>query len=195
MPTEMDEPPMAFQDQQVYLITDGLGQLGDLFAREILRDTRETTVVVTGRAPFSAEKVDRLSAQSERIRYRQVDVGDADQVARLIDDIRIEHGGLNGIIHCAGALADNFILKKSNAEFRGVLVPKVAGAFHLDQASRDVDLDFFVLFSSFAGAMDNLDQADYATANAFMDELTTYRNGLVDAKLRHGRTRSIHWPL
>ena len=91
--------------------------------------------------------------------------------------------------------ADNFIVKKSASEFREVLAPKVEGTYHLDQATRDIELDFFVLFSSVAGAMGNVGQADYATANAFMDHFAAYRNSLVAAKTRRGQTRSINWTL
>ena len=71
----------------------------------------------------------------------------------------------------------------------------MAGTVNLDQATHDVDLDFFVLFSSIAGAMGNPGQADYATANGFLDRFAAYRNRLVAANERHGRTRSINWPL
>ena len=127
--------------------------------------------------------------------YRQLDLGDLDQVQQLIAAIKDEYGQLNGILHSAGMIADNFILKKSGAQFSEVLAPKVTGAFNLDRASQDVELDFFVLFSSVAGAMGNLGQADYATANGFMDQFATYRNRQVAAKERYGRTRSINWPL
>src|SRR5437588_870000 len=43
--------------------------------------------------------------------------------------------------------------------------------------------------------MGNLGQADYATANGFMDQFAAYRNRQVGAGKRHGRTRSINWPL
>ena len=69
------------------------------------------------------------------------------------------------------------------------------GTFHLDQASQGVELDFFVLFSSIAGALGNVGQADYACANSFMDQFAAYRNRQVAANRRHGRTRSINWPL
>src|SRR5262249_11772520 len=80
-------------------------------------------------------------------------------------------------------------------EFRGVLTPKVTGTYNLDQASQDVGLDFFALFSSIAGAMGNVGQADYATANGFMDQFAAYRNRQVAAERRRGRTLSINWPL
>src|SRR5262249_39790642 len=191
-------PPIAFKDQGVYLITGGLGGLGLLFAREILAQTRQSRVVLTGRSALSEEKqalLDGLSAQAGRVSYRQADVSDPDQVKGLIASIQAECGQINGILHCAGMIADNFILKKAVAEFSRVLAPKVSGAYNLDQASQDVELDFFALFSSIAGAMGNLGQADYAAANGFMDQFAAYRNGQVAADERRGRTRSINWPL
>ncbi|MCP4266687.1 MAG: KR domain-containing protein, partial [Candidatus Brocadiaceae bacterium] len=86
-------------------------------------------------------------------------------------------------------------LKKRAEEFRQVLLPKVAGTANLDKATRGIALDFFVLFSSGAGAMGNFGQADYATANAFMDWFAAYRNQLVSSRERQGQTLSINWPL
>ncbi len=66
----------------------------------------------------------------------------------LIASIQEQHKQLNGIIHSAGMILDNFILKKTPAEFSQVLAPKVTGTINLDQASQDMALDFLVLFSS-----------------------------------------------
>ena len=197
-PEDREEPPIAFKDQGVYLITGGMGGLGLLFAGEILAQTRQARVVLTGRSALGAEKqaqLDGLSAQAGRVSYRQVDVSDLDQVTQLIAAIKDEYAQLDGILHCAGMIADSFILKKTGAQFSEVLAPKVAGAYNLDQASRDVELDFFALFSSIAGAMGNLGQADYAVANGFMDRFAAYRTRQMASGERRGRTRSINWPL
>ncbi len=197
IPAGADEPPIAFKDGGVYLITGGLGGLGVLFANEILRQTG-TRVVLTGRSALSAEKqavLDGWPTEKGRVSYHQLDLEDADQVEHLIAAIQEEHGRLDGILHAAGMLADNFIWKKSDNEFTDVLAPKVVGTLNLDQASRDVNLDFFVLFSSIAGALGNPGQADYAAANSFMDQFAAYRNRQVADGQRHGRTRSIDWPL
>ncbi|MCP4750066.1 MAG: KR domain-containing protein, partial [Proteobacteria bacterium] len=98
-------------------------------------------------------------------------------------------------IHAAGIIRDNFIIKKTKEEFEKVLEPKVAGLTNLDEASKHLQLDFFVMFSSFAGAVGNTGQADYACANAFMDAYAGYRNDLVKAEKRKGKTLSINWPL
>ncbi len=187
-----DEAPVPFKDDGVYLITGGLGALGTLFANEILGQTREARVILTGRSALSEEAQARLDA---RVSYRQVDLADPDAVQRLIAAINYDYHRLNGVLHCAGKIADGFLLKKTAAEFAGVLAPKVTATFNLDQATSVVDLDFFVLFSSLAGALGNVGQADYATANGFMDQFSAYRNRLVAARQRHGRTLSINWPL
>ena len=192
--TEM--PPVAFKDHGVYLITGGLGGLGILFAKEIFKQTSQARVVLTGRSALDTQKqsvLDGLSAPAGQVSYRQVDVADFDQVRQLVAAIKNEYGELNGILHSAGIIADDFILKKAGDEFKHVLAPKVTGTYNLDQATRDIELDFFVLFSSISGAMGNVGQVDYAAANGFMDQFAAYRNALVAAKERYGRTRSINW--
>ncbi|HEX8611501.1 MAG TPA: SDR family NAD(P)-dependent oxidoreductase [Telluria sp.] len=181
-----------FKDHGVYLITGGLGGLGVLFAKEILACCRAATIVLTGRAAL-AELDDKqallasLQAGGARVEYRQVDLEDAAQVDELITAVRSAHQQLNGIIHSAGMTADAFILKKTAQQFRQVLGPKVLGTVHLDHATRDLDLDFLVLFSSLTAAVGNLGQADYAAANGFLNEFAASR--------RRGRTVAIGWPL
>jgi len=116
-------------------------------------------------------------------------------VNALVLEIQNNSGGLNGIIHSAGVIRDNFILKKTKAEFEQVLAPKVEGVMNLDHAAKELDLDFFVLFSSGAGVTGSIGQADYSTANAFMDAFSKYRNSLLDSRQRRGQTLSINWPL
>ena len=198
MPASVEPASVIFQEGGVYLITGGLGGLGMLFAREILQQTSSAKVVLTGRAALDARKqalLDDLAAAPGRLEYRSLDLTNLEQVKQLVAGIVQRHGRLDGVLHSAGMIADNFILKKSPAEFSRVLAPKVAGSFNLDQATHDIALDFFVMFSSISGAMGNAGQADYATANGFMDQFAIYRAELAERNKRHGRTLSINWPL
>ncbi|MEO8378059.1 MAG: SDR family NAD(P)-dependent oxidoreductase, partial [Acidobacteriota bacterium] len=198
VPSVPEIPRIPFRESGVYLITGGLGALGRLFAQEILKETGEAKVVLTGRSEWSADVqavLDGLSAQRGRVSYRTLDLEDRDHVQRLITAIHDQFGGLHGVLHCAGMLADQLLWKKSGAEFDAVLAPKVSGTVHLDEATRSAALDFFVLFSSFAAAWGNVGQADYAAANGFLDQFAYYRNAQVAVGQRHGRTRSINWPL
>ena len=191
---------LPWKDNGVYLITGGAGGLGLLFAEEIARRTRRATIIVVGRSLLAGERLERLSDIRARfpqatIEYRQVDVTHAETVTELVQWIRHTFGNLHGIIHGAGVLRDNFLLKKGLDELHTVLAPKVAGLVNLDQASRDCDLDYLVLCSSGSAAEGNAGQADYAAANAFMDAYAVYRNHLAETGQRRGRTLSVNWPL
>jgi polyketide synthase PksN len=199
---ETENIPHPWKDRGVYLITGGAGGLGLIFAREIARQVKGATLILTGRSRLSRDKQAKLkeiealsSGTGTRVQYKQVDMSQKKAVVSLIRGAREEFGGLHGIIHSAGVIRDNFIIKKTKEELIEVLAPKVAGLVNLDQASKAQELDFFIFFSSGAGVSGNIGQADYAAANAFMDAYAKYRNQLVAAKQRHGQTLSINWPL
>ncbi|CAM4024821.1 SDR family NAD(P)-dependent oxidoreductase [Bordetella tumulicola] len=187
-------PACFFKEHGVYLITGGLGGLGMLVAREILAQTGHARVVLCGRAAPDAVRSRLETLDGDRAAYRQADVSDTASTQALIDGIVDDYGQLDGIVHSAGVLRDEFIMRKSQQQFEEVLRPKIAGTENLDLASRALPLDFFLLFSSIAVWAGNVGQADYAAANGFMDEFAAFRNAQVAAGARHGRTVSIAWP-
>ncbi len=182
----------------VYLITGGAGSLGLMFVEDIVSHTKGARIILIGRSGLSEAKsaqLNDLESHGCKIEYRQVDVVDQSAVIELLTDIENTYGGLNGIMHSAGMIRDNFILNKQLGELSEVLAPKVSGLVNLDYASRNMNLDFLVLFSSMAGALGNVGQADYAAGNSFMDAYAHYRNQLVAKGQRRGKTLSINWPL
>ena len=185
------EGSLPWREGGVYLITGGNGGLAKIIAREIARRIERGVVILAGRSR-SAEGMQQWLNQWQQhgleVGYRSLDVTDLQAVQRCIADIKAEYGDLNGIIHGAGVTDDGFMIQKAATQFTRVLAPKVAGVVHLDEASQDCHLDFFVIFSSIAGVMGNIGQADYATANAFVDQYAHYRNTLVKSHKRHGRT-------
>jgi polyketide synthase PksN len=187
-----------FRPGGTYLITGGAGGLGLVFAREIAMQAHGVRIVLAGRSPLGEAKLDQLDEirlSGATVEYRQADVGERDEVERLVEEIEGQFGTLNGVIHAAGVLQDSLLINKTKDEAKSVLRAKVAGLLHLDEATRNMPVDFFVLFSSVASVMGNVGQADYAAANAFMDAFSSYRNTLVTEGLRSGRTTSINWPL
>lgn len=188
-----------FKEHGIYLITGGLGGLGMLFAREILARASSPTVILTGRSATPSDRqqaqLASLRAGGKSVEYRQLDLADRAQVEGVIASIQQQYGGLNGIFHSAGMTADAFILKKSSADFAKVFGPKVTGTLNLDSATREVDLDFMVLFSSLSSAIGNLGQADYAAANGFLEQFAGVRNRQAQAGERRGATVAIAWPL
>ncbi len=189
---------IPWKDRGVYLITGGTGSLGLIFAEEITRQARDTALILVGRSPLRGDtkaRIEEIEALGARVVFRQADVADKRAVEDLIRDIQEEFGKLDGIVHSAGMVSDNFIIKKTQEELQNVLAPKVTGVVNLDQACKEIPLDFFILFSSVAGSLGNIGQADYAAANAFMDAYAKYRSTLVERAQRQGRTISVNWPL
>ncbi len=187
-----------WKDGGVYLITGGAGGLGMIFAREIVTRTKNARIVLVGRRSLSAdqrERLDTLVVNGAALEYRALDVADEKAMQECSSDIVARFGSLDGIVHAAGVIRDSLIVKKSVEDFRAVISPKVAGVVSLDSATRALRLDFFILFSSMAGAIGNVGQADYALANAFLDRFAAHRSDLVARGERHGRTLSINWPL
>ncbi|MGY0654664.1 polyketide synthase PksL [Bacillus subtilis] len=189
---------MPWKDKGVYLITGGAGGLGFIFATEIANQTNDAVVILTGRSPLDERKKKKLKALQKlgiQAIYRQADLADKQTVDALLKETQNVYGDLDGIIHSAGLIKDNFIMKKKKEEVQTVLAPKVAGLIHLDEATKDIPLDFFILFSSGAGAVGSAGQADYAMANAFMNAFSEYRNGQAELHKRYGKTLSVCWPL
>jgi acyl carrier protein len=72
-------------------------------------------------------------------------------------------------------LADRLIVNQEWRLFEEVFAPKVEGAWNLHWLTRDMPLDFFVLFSSASTILGGSGQANYVAANEFLDALASYR--------------------
>ena len=62
--------------------------------------------------------------------------------------------------------------------FEKVLSPKVQGTWNLHLLTKDLPLDYFVMHSSVASVLGNSGQANYSTANGFLDGLAFHRRHL-----------------
>ena len=193
---------LPWREGGVYLITGGAGGLGLIFAKEIAERVKDGVVILAGRSELEAERkreMERLVSErgesGSRIEYVRMDVREEEEVRKTIREVMERHGHLEGILHGAGVLRDSFLLKKTEEEWKSVLSPKVRGLVNLDEATKEVRLDFVVAFSSAAAVFGNVGQGDYAAANGFMDGYAEYRKGMVERGKRYGRTVSINWPL
>jgi acyl transferase domain-containing protein len=177
----------------VYLITGGAGGLGRIFA-EHLSKTKNTKLILTGRSQLT-EKVKASISEMANVSYYSCDSGNKAEVLSLIAVVKEKYGKLDGIIHSAGVIRDGLIVNKTIPEIEEVFSSKIAVAKNLDEATKDEALDFMVFFSSIAGIAGNIGQADYAAANAYLDEFSGFRNEQVVKGERRGKTISISWPL
>jgi acyl transferase domain-containing protein/tryptophanase/acyl carrier protein len=195
---QLVEKPSAWNATDCILMTGGAGRLGRLMAVHLASGAPGIRLFLAGRSasgPETDRAVQELTELGAVVTYLPADISDKGDVEKLVRVIANGGQPLTGVIHAAGVIHDNFMVKKNVDEMARVLAPKVTGLVHLDEATKDCKLKHFIAFASSAGALGNIGQSDYAAANAFMDAYSHYRNDLVAAGKRHGKSTAIDWPL
>ena len=181
-----EEPPLLelsgghLREDRTYLVTGGLGGVG----REVatwLADHGAGAIVLNGRRapdPEAEAVVEALRERGVRVEVEIADVSDGEAVEAMLSRIGEGLPPLAGVIHSVGVLSDAALANQDWGRFERVLGPKMVGAWHLHRATRDLDLDLFVLFTSMTGVLGNAGQANHAAANAFLDRLAHHRRSL-----------------
>lgn len=167
----------ALRSDATYLITGGLGGMGlKTAAWMVARGARHLVLVGrSGASPEAQDAVDALSARGAEVVVMRADVADPDDVESILTRIRETMPPLRGMIMSAGVLQDNLIINQSAEHYLAVQRPKVYGTWNFHTMTRDLPLDFFVMYSSAAAKLGGPGQADHAAANEFLDALAQYR--------------------
>ena len=183
-------PPLG--GEGTVLVTGGTGGLGALVARHLVERHGVHHLLLASRQGPAAEGAAELVRELEElgaslsglgdgvggsgvsVTVVACDIAERKQVKRLLKRIDVEHP-LSAVIHAAGVLDDGLLDGLTQERLQGVLAPKVAGARHLHELTRDLDLRAFVLFSSVAGTLGSAGQSAYAAANASLDALASHR--------------------
>ncbi|MDT0610817.1 type I polyketide synthase [Streptomyces lancefieldiae] len=174
-PAPAGDTPPAFGTGTV-LITGATGALGALVARHLVTRHGVRRLLLLGRRGPEAvtDLVAELTALGAEVRAAACDVADAEQVAAALAGTPGTHP-VTAVVHAAGVLDDALLTSLTPRRLAQVLRPKVAGALTLHEATRDLDLSAFVLFSSVSGVLGAPGQANYAAANAFLDAFAERR--------------------
>jgi short-subunit dehydrogenase/acyl carrier protein len=103
------------------------------------------------------------------------DVSQATQVKQVFDFLIKNKRQIKGVIHAAGVATPILCQDLTSESLHNMFDAKVQGAWNLHAQTKELDLDFFVLYSSISSVLGTAQLAHYSAANAFLDGLATYR--------------------
>jgi acyl transferase domain-containing protein/acyl carrier protein len=168
----------AFRGDATYLITGGLGGLGLALAQFMVTEGARHLALV-GRSgvstPAQEAAIEAMRAAGAELRIVRANVGDEQQVAELLAQLARSMPVLRGVVHAAGVLDDALLEQQTRQRFLHVMEPKVRGAWNLHFLTRELPLDFFILYSSAGALLGIPGQMNYAAANASLDALAHFR--------------------
>jgi acyl carrier protein len=172
------EPVIAFEKESTWLVTGGLSGFGLESARWLAARGVGNLVLVGRRGletPGAKEIVETFAAQGVKVRAQSCDITDFNAITTLIERVKKTLPPLKGVLHAAAIFDDRLIADLDARSIESVLGAKLLGAWHLHQATLDIPLDHFILYSSITTAIGNPGQANYVAANAGLEGLTGMR--------------------
>ncbi len=174
-------PPFAIKPDGCYLITGGFGGFGKVLAEWLVKCGARHLVLSSRRGaatPAAEAFVQSLRDRGVNVQVVRADAGSAEDVSRLLAEIRAGDQPLRGVFHLAMLIDDAPLAALNRERLRTVMAPKAYGAWLLHKGTKDLPLDCFVMFSSISSIFGNPAQGNYGAANAFLDSLAHHRRAL-----------------
>ncbi len=172
-----DPQPCRLAADAAYLVTGAYGGLG-FRTVQWLAERGATRIFMVGRSAPSSEireQISKLRDRGVRVHDLVADISKRRDIEEIFEQIDESGPELRGIVHAAGVLDDGILSQQTPRKIANVFAPKVQGAWHLHELSRQHALDFFVLFGSAASVLGSAGQINHGAANAFLEALSHQR--------------------
>ncbi len=173
--------PRAWNPDGTVLITGGTEGPGAELARHLVAERGVRHLLLTGPsgpdAPGAIELHAELAAHGAEVTITACDPADRAAVAAALDAVPAAHP-LTAVVHTTGTLDGAEVSSLTPERLSAVLRPKADAAWHLHEATKDLDLAAFVLYSSVSGVMGSAVHGNHAAGNVFLDALARHRTAL-----------------
>jgi NAD(P)-dependent dehydrogenase (short-subunit alcohol dehydrogenase family)/aryl carrier-like protein len=166
---------VTFSNSASYLLVGGLGGLGRAISRWMVEQGARELIHLSRSAGESSEIhsfVEELCSVGCQVQLVAGDVTTPEDVTRAI--FAASHP-LKGVLQLSMVLRGENFEKMTFEDWHTAVTPKVQGTWNLHHATREESLDFFLLFSSLSGSIGQPGQANYASANTFLDAFVQHR--------------------
>jgi acyl transferase domain-containing protein/acyl carrier protein len=178
---------VLFKSDATYLVTGASGVLGTALAAW-LADCGAKHLVLLARSLPADDRVARaLRARGVTVHVVACDLGAPGTLDALAAVFGNDRPPLRGIFHLAGATRATETI--TAGDLAAAFQAKFAGALALDAFSAEMDLDYFVCFSSAAAVLGERSRAPYAAANACLDAF------IAERRARNLPGLSVNWGL
>ncbi|WP_372599928.1 SDR family NAD(P)-dependent oxidoreductase, partial [Amphritea sp.] len=176
--TDSENRELQLNPQATYLVTGGLGGFGLKTAQWLVEKGAEHLLLLSRRGAASQEAVEFL-AQCEidgiKVHAAACDVTDRNALQQVIGLCGTQLPPLKGVVHAATLINDSLIRNLNADKINTSLAAKLRGAQYLDELTRELELDMFVLYSSATTLLGNPGQAAYVAANHWLEALAATR--------------------
>lgn len=179
--TDSENAALELSPQATYLVTGGLGGFGLKTAQWLVGKGAKQLLLISRRGAASQEAVEFLE-QCEingiKVHAAACDVTDRNALQQVINLCGTQLPPLKGVVHAATLINDSLIRNLDAEQIKTSLAAKLRGAQYLDELTRELELDMFVLYSSATTLLGNPGQAAYVAANHWLEALTATRQSL-----------------
>ncbi|WP_168188772.1 non-ribosomal peptide synthetase/type I polyketide synthase [Thermoflavimicrobium daqui] len=189
----MDEKNETFAvtKQGTVLIVGGLGALGLHVVRHLSKRGVRSFVLTSRRATIPSHiesEWAKLKEKGIQILVLQADVACEEDMHRVMNVIHTDCPPLIGVVHAAGVYEEIPFGSLDQEQLATAFSAKVKGSWLLHKLTQDQKLDFFICFSSASAVWGTIGASHYASANAFLDALASFRRGqgLPCTSIRYG---------
>ena len=178
LPRQDEAEPLQLDAEACYLVTGGLGGFG-LETTKWLAAKGAKHLVLLSRSgepsESSSESYSELAEMDVALSPRAIDVTDRTALDALFGEFGNNLPPLKGLVHAATVFADGLLRNMDAEKMRKVLDPKVIGGWNLHQLTKNLALDFFVVYSSVTTFFGNPGQGNYVAANSALEGLVRLR--------------------
>ncbi len=173
-------PPteILFKENGTYLLTGGCSGFGLAVADWMTTKGARHLVLMSRSGPKTEEEKRVIEGMRDRginVMIAKGDVSLQEDVERIMKEVKDRMPALKGIQHAAMVLDDGSIPEIDQERYLKVYKPKALGCWLLHEATQEMALDHFVLYSSISSIYGNPGQVSYVAGNSFLENFAQYR--------------------